>query len=144
MFKRILVSTDGSECSLKAIQGAIDYAQHTRATLIAVSVIDSFNSVAMSELFAIANATLLQYARAFAEKNLAQFTTLASAAGVNYETELPVEAHPWAAILDLVKKRSCDAIFMASHGRRGAEALLLGSETQKILTHSTVPVLVYK
>jgi len=68
----------------------------------------------------------------------------ADAAGVQIETVQDVGDQPFRAIIDSAKAHGCDLIVMASHGRRGVSALLLGSETVKVLTHSTVPVLVYR
>ena len=71
-------------------------------------------------------------------------TAKAEAAGVECKTTYAIAAAPWEAILDAAKKQKCDAIVMASHGRRGVSALLLGSETQKVLTHSKLPVIVVR
>jgi nucleotide-binding universal stress UspA family protein len=68
----------------------------------------------------------------------------ARARGVVYETLTVEHAHPYAAIIDAARQRHCDLVAMASHGRRGVQALLLGSETQKVLTHSHLPVLVFR
>ena len=70
--------------------------------------------------------------------------TMAEAAGVQYAAHTVEALHPWEAILDHAKTQACDLIVMASHGRRGVSALLLGSETQKVLTHCNLPVLVVK
>jgi nucleotide-binding universal stress UspA family protein len=68
----------------------------------------------------------------------------AKAAGVSCDGHTVEALHPWEAILDLAKARQCDLVVMASHGRRGVAALLLGSETSRVLTHSEIPVLVVK
>ena len=67
-----------------------------------------------------------------------------AAAGIGCEAATLEALHPWEAIIDHAKATACDLIVMASHGRRGVSALLLGSETQKVLTHTTIPVLVVR
>jgi nucleotide-binding universal stress UspA family protein len=82
--------------------------------------------------------------RSFSERALEQVKIAADAAGVKCETVPEVHDQPYRAIVDAAQALNCDLIVMASHGRRGISALLLGSETAKVLTHSTVPVLVYR
>jgi nucleotide-binding universal stress UspA family protein len=77
-----------------------------------------------------------------AKKALAVVTTEAQLAGVACATVLPLAGQPWEGILKTARAKRCDLIVMASHGRRGLAALLLGSETTKVLTHSKIPVLV--
>jgi len=79
-----------------------------------------------------------------AEQRLAPIVEAAKAAKVPCETVVVKSFAPYEAIIDTAKKSGCDVIFMASHGRRGLSAVLLGSETQKVLTHSAIPVLVYR
>jgi nucleotide-binding universal stress UspA family protein len=78
------------------------------------------------------------------EKAVEQVKMAAQAAGVPCETIREVHDQPYRAIIDAALALGCDLIVMASHGRRGISALLLGSETAKVLTHSTIPVLVYR
>ena len=82
--------------------------------------------------------------RAYAERALEQVRMAADAAGVPCDTIREVHDQPYRAIIDAAHAKDCDLIVMASHGRRGVSALLLGSETVKVLTHSTIPVLVYR
>jgi nucleotide-binding universal stress UspA family protein len=79
-----------------------------------------------------------------ADEKLSVVERIARAAGVQMETVRQSNDHPWEGIVQTANDKSCDLIVMASHGRRGVSALLLGSETQKVLTHSTVPVLVVR
>ncbi|MCK7468053.1 MAG: universal stress protein [Desulfosudis oleivorans] len=79
-----------------------------------------------------------------ADRNLAVLEKAAKDAGVPCETICEIGDHPYEAIIRVAEKRGCDLIMMASHGRRGVKGLLLGSETQKVLTHSLIPVLVYR
>ena len=82
--------------------------------------------------------------RAQAEKNLATLKRAATEAGVPCDTVVETSDHPYEAIIRTADSRGCDLILMASHGRRGMQGKLLGSETQKVLTHTTIPVLVYR
>ena len=79
-----------------------------------------------------------------AAKILDPVAAKAGAAGVSFTSADAISPSPWEAILAAARKHKCDAIVMASHGRRGISALLLGSETQKVLTHSRVPVIVVR
>jgi len=79
-----------------------------------------------------------------AMERLAALESAAKASNVKTETAVVKSFSPYEAIIDAAAKNGCDAIFMASHGRRGLNAVLLGSETQKVLTHSTIPVMVYR
>jgi len=83
-------------------------------------------------------------ARQMVQKILARVTTAAEASGVECDAIHEVHDQPYRAIIDAAHAKGCDLIVMASHGRRGLSALLLGSETSKVLTHSTIPVLVYR
>jgi nucleotide-binding universal stress UspA family protein len=79
-----------------------------------------------------------------AAQRLDKVKEAAEAAGVDCEVVHVEHAHPYNAIIDIAKAKGCDLIVMASHGRRGVSAIVLGSETVKVLTHSTIPVLVYR
>lgn len=79
-----------------------------------------------------------------ADEKLSVIQRLAEEAGVQVETVRQSNDHPWEAIVQTAKDKNCDLIVMASHGRRGLSAMILGSETQKVLTHSTIPVLVVR
>jgi nucleotide-binding universal stress UspA family protein len=85
----------------------------------------------------------LAASRAQARKYLAMLERAAAEVGVICETVVESSDHPYEAIIRTAEIKGCDLILMASHGRRGVKALLLGSETQKLLTHSRIPVLVY-
>jgi nucleotide-binding universal stress UspA family protein len=79
-----------------------------------------------------------------AQERLKKIETMAAAANVEVETSVVKTFSPYEAIIETATERGCDVIFMASHGRRGLNAVLLGSETQKVLTHSKIPVMVYR
>jgi len=144
MYKHILVPTDGSEISAKAAEHAIALAKLTGAALSALSVKEPFPYSAISEMQPTPPQEFYDAQERIATARVKEVADKAAAAGVQC-TSTTVEAlHPWEAICDHAKAQQCDLIVMASHGRRGVAALLLGSETQKVLTHTTTPVLVVK
>jgi nucleotide-binding universal stress UspA family protein len=144
MYKHILVSTDGSDISAKAVQHAIGLARLTGAKLSVLSAKEPFPYSAISEMQPTPPQEFFDAQERIATARVNKVTEAAAAAGVPC-TAYTIEAvHPWEAICDHAKAHECDLIVMASHGRRGVAALLLGSETQKVLTHTAVPVLVVK
>ena len=144
MFKRILVPTDGSELSGKAIAAAVDLAGTLKATVIGMTTLEPYSYSNLSEY---RPETLDDYEarmdQAGAER-LGRIADAAAKAGVPVETVSVKSFSPYEAIIDTAKEKNCDLIVMASHGRRGLNAVLLGSETQKVLTHSSIPVMVYR
>lgn len=144
MFTRILVPTDGSELSIKAARGAIQMAKHLNARIVGMTVVEPYAYTTLSEYRPESAGEYEQGADAMARERLAPIESEAKAAGVAVETTVARSFSPFEAIIDIAKRRQCDAIFMASHGRKGLSAILLGSETQKVLTHSTIPVMVYR
>mgnify|MGYP001305255235 CR=1 FL=1 len=144
MFKRILVPTDGSDITDKAVDKAIGLAKSVGATLYAISVKEPFPYSAISEMQPTPPQEFFDAQERIAAKRLALVTDAAKAAGVACQAHSVEALHPWEAIIDHAKRNECDLVVMASHGRRGVSALLLGSETQKVLTHSTVAVLVVR
>ena len=144
MFKRILVPTDGSELSTKAIAAAVDLARTLQATVIGMTTLEPYSYSNLSEY---RPETLDDYEarmdQAGAER-LGRIADAAAGAGVPVETVTVKSFSPYEAIIDTAKDKKCDLIIMASHGRRGLNAVLLGSETQKVLTHSSIPVMVYR
>ncbi|MBK6853141.1 MAG: universal stress protein [Burkholderiales bacterium] len=144
MYQRILVPTDGSDITAKAVETAINLCKAFGAQLGALAVKEPFPYSAISEMQPIPPQEFFDSQERIANKHLDAVKAAAAAAGVAC-TAASVEAlHPWEAILDFGKQQDADLIVMASHGRRGVAALLLGSETQKVLTHSSVPVLVVR
>jgi nucleotide-binding universal stress UspA family protein len=144
MFKRILISTDGSDITQKATQSAIALAGATGAQLFAISVKEPFPYSAISEMQPVPPQEFFDAQERIAGERVKAVVSAAAAAGVQCHAHTVEALHPWEAILDHAKTQNCDLVVMASHGRRGLSALLLGSETQKVLTHSTIPVLVIK
>jgi len=144
MYKRILISTDGSEVSGKAAQSAIALARTCGAELFAISAKEPFPYSAISEMQPVPPQEFFDAQERIASERVKAVVSAAGSAGVKCHAHTVEALHPWEAILDHAKTQACDLIVMASHGRRGLSALLLGSETQKVLTHSNIPVLVIK
>jgi len=144
MFKRILIPTDGSDISAKAAQAALGLAKLHGAQLYAISVKEPFPYSAISEMQPVPPQEFYDAQERIAAARVKAVVDAASAAGLACAGHTVEALHAWEAILDHAKAQQCDLIVMASHGRRGVAALLLGSETSRVLTHSTVPVLVVK
>ncbi len=143
MFKHILIATDGSELSERAIRLGVDLAKAVGARVTAVMVIWHVPALYYDVAgMGIPNEQLAQNASEFATRCLAVASDAAAAAGVDCKTVSVTHERPYQAIIDAATANQCDLIVMASHGRSGASAMLLGSETSKVLTHSKVPVLV--
>ena len=144
MYKRILVPTDGSEITGKAVQSALALARLCGAEICAIGVKEPFPYSAISEMQPVPPQEFFDAQQRVATARVKTVADAASAAGVACKGAMVEGLHPWEAILDHGKAQGCDVVVMASHGRRGVSALLLGSETQKVLTHSTLPVLVVR
>jgi len=144
MFKRILVPTDGSDITLKAVDKAIGLAKSLGAQLYTISVKEPFPYSAISEMQPTPPQEFFDAQERIAAKRVAGVVEAAKAAGLECSAHTVEALHPWEAIIDHAKTQNCDLLVMASHGRRGVTALLLGSETQKVLTHSAIPVLIVR
>ena len=144
MYKKILISTDGSDISEKAVQAAVSLATALGAELYAISVKEPFPYSAISEMQPVPPQEFFDAQERIALERVKAVTSAGEKAGVVCHAHTVEALHPWEAIIDHAKTQGCDLITMASHGRRGLSALLLGSETQKVLTHSSIPVLVIK
>ncbi len=144
MFKRILVPTDGSDITKKAVDTAISLAKTVDARLYTLSVKEPFPYSAISEMQPTPPQEFFDAQERIAAARVNDVRTAASASSLPCEAHTIEALHPWEAIIEHARKHECDLIVMASHGRRGVTAMLLGSETQKVLTHSQVPVLVVR
>ena len=147
MFKNILVPTDGSELSDSTVTRAVSFAQEAGARITFFYAQPDFPMPIYGEGALIDPTTPEQFSRAAAaeaEAILSRARANAEAAGVEASGDTLVSEVPYEAIIEAAERNGCDLIFMASHGRRGLSGLLLGSETQKVLTHSKIPVLVYR
>ncbi len=147
MYKHILIPTDGSELSEKAIGAGVDFARFIGARVTGFTAVPEYRTPSEAEIMARRAKSIHDYeldAKKQAESSLQPIADRARAASVDYDAEFVLSDVPHEAIILAAKKHGCDLIFMASHGRRGLSALVHGSETQAVLTHSTIPTLVYR
>jgi nucleotide-binding universal stress UspA family protein len=146
MFKNILIATDGSELANKAVKHGLALAKALGAKVKAVAVTESWDALEIAkQVEQRIEKPVERYeknAAAWAEKALSAARRMASEQGVSFETVHIKDRHPADGILEAAKTGGCDLVVMASHGRRGVAKLLLGSQAVKVLTHSTVPVLI--
>jgi nucleotide-binding universal stress UspA family protein len=147
MFKHILVPTDGSELSQATARRAVSFASEAGAKVTVFFAKPEYPIAYFGEGALIDPTTPEKFAE-MAETQAAQYLgevqAMCAEAGVTCDTVTATSDVPYEAIIEAAEKSGCDLIFMASHGRRGISGFLLGSETNKVLTHSKVPVLVYR
>ncbi len=145
MYKHILIPTDGSDLSWMAVREGLAFAKALNARVTAITVSSPFRTIAVEPMMiSDTPETYRRDCEAVAARYLGAATESAKAMGVTCDGVHVVSDHPYRAIIETAEGRGCDLIFMASHGRRGVAALVLGSETTKVLTHSKIPVLVYR
>lgn len=145
MYKSILIPTDGTEFCQRAIRHGVALAKMSGAKVIGVTVTPPLHSAIPRTMIPQHLAAVIHAETAkIADEKLAAIRREAEAAGVMVETVRATKDNPWEAIVQTATDKGCDLIVMASHGRRGVAGLMLGSETQKVLTHSTTPVLVVR
>jgi nucleotide-binding universal stress UspA family protein len=144
MFKRILVPTDGSDITAKAVDTTIALAKSLGAQLFTISVKEPFPYSAISEMQPTPPQEFFDAQERIASRRVQAVREACDAAGIVCEAHTVEALHPWEAIIEHADRMGCDLVVMASHGRRGVSALLLGSETQKVLTHSKIPVLIVR
>ena len=145
MFKHILLPTDGSQLSEKAIHDGVLLAKRLGAKVTGLCVMP-FPHTFFSEMEIPTQALdqAIKRSKEVAETYLAAIEKEAKEKEVACVTVYEMNDFPYEAIIRLAERKGCDLIMMASHGRRGVRGLLVGSETQKVLTHSKIPVLVYR
>lgn len=144
MFQRILVPTDGSDITKVAVDTAIGLARSLKARIYTISVKEPFPYSAISEMQPTPPQEFFDAQERIASQRITAVRDACVEAGVECDAHTVEALHPWEAIIEHAKHMECDLLVMASHGRRGVSALLLGSETQKVLTHSKLPVLVVR
>lgn len=143
MFQKILVPTDGSELSDKAVRLAIDVASRMKGSIVGLCVSQPYPYSPLSEGAVAGDAVGFENrSLEIATDNVQRIKEAAASAGIPCETVVTKSFDPYRDIIDTAKNMNCDVIFMASHGRKGLNRLLLGSETQRVLAHAEVPVLV--
>lgn len=143
--KCILLPTDGSENCKRAVEYGVKVAKLSGARIVALSVTQPLHTgtprgLIPAHLRSVVHDEMAKHAR----EALEVVESAAKAAGLSVESVHASHDHPWEEIVRVAKDKGCDLIVMASHGRRGAAAMILGSETQKVLTHTTIPVLVIR
>lgn len=146
MFKHILISTDGSPVSNKAAKAGIALAKALGAKVTAYYAVEPLQLIYVDG-YAFDQKVIKgieDSARQTGQKRVDAIGKMAKAAGVPFASMVTKANTPYEGIIDAAKKRKCDAIFMASHGRRGISKLIMGSVTHKVLSHSKIPVVVYR
>jgi nucleotide-binding universal stress UspA family protein len=147
MFRHVLIPTDGSSVTAKAVKAGITFARETGAKVTGYCAVEPVYSQIYGEGYMMAGKSIASQekkARRIAERHVAAVGKLAKAAGVPFQGHVSRADSPHVGIIGAAKKRRCDVIFMASHGRRGLAGLVMGSVTHKVLTHTRIPVLVYR
>jgi len=145
IFRKILVPTDGSALSLTSARAAIGFASEWNAHIVALSVARPLPAMGLSDaagLGMMAEEFSSAQDRA-AQKSVTKIRELAEEAGVQCTAVVTRDDHPYEAIIEIAKKKRCDAIWIAPRSRNALDKLLLGSETQRVIAHSAVPVIVY-
>lgn len=145
MFRHLLVPTDGSAHAEAMVGRAMAFASRIGARVTGLHVLPEYHVLTyrLTSLQDTKSNFAAEAAR-HADTFLAALSHAAAQAGVPCDTVTATDDHPWQAIIDCAQQRGCDLIVMSSHGKRGLQAMLIGSETHKVLTHSTIPVLVFR
>lgn len=145
MFQKILVPTDGSPLSERAVKAAIEFAAATGASIVGLSVAQLYPFMLMPEAGSMIDLSVYEDVQdQTAQQHIRKLEEQAQAAKVRCEVLTSRAIHPYEEIIATATARQCDLIWMASHGRKGLDKLLLGSETQRVLSHTAIPVLVYR
>jgi nucleotide-binding universal stress UspA family protein len=144
MFQHIPIPTDGSELSVKAITHGVDLAKGLGAKITALTVLEPWNPKGDAEMMEGQAHAHEMHVNQRAHTALGIAVDAANEAGVAISMEQVLDAHPYEAIIETAELKGCDLIVMASHGWKGVKGLVLGSETTKVLTHSTIPVIVVR
>ena len=143
MYKNILLPTDGTEFCERAVRHGVALAKLTGARVTGVTVTVPFGaSHGGPPLSPDIREKITETRRNAVKKALGLVETVAAASAVPCETIEVEDEHPYRAIISTATQKGCDLIVMASHGRSGFSAILIGSETQKVVTHTTIPVLI--
>lgn len=146
MFKNILIPTDGTEPSQRAVKAGVALAKLHGGRVTGIHVIPDYHLLIAYEgaFDPVTEERIEEEAKARADAYLEHIRETATAAGVECSTVCETSDHPYDAILRACDANACDLILMTSHGRKGLAAVLLGSETRKVLTHAKVPVLIMR
>ena len=147
MFRHILIPTDGSPIAGRAVRAGIRFAKETGARVTGYYAFDTLRANVNYGGYMVSEKVVAEIdkrARQVGERHLDAMAKLAKSARVRFQAVCDKTGYPGDGILATARKRKCDVIFMASHGRSGLSKLIMGSVTQKVLAHSKIPVLVYR
>ncbi len=144
MFKKILLPSDGSKLAHGAAEFAADLAKQHGAQVVGVYVIDPFPYIGIGDASAVGLQAYMAEAKAAATQSLEDIRQVCVARGVPFQGDTIERNVTYEGILETAEAEGCDLIVMGSHGRKGVQALILGSVAQKGLTHARVPVLITK
>jgi nucleotide-binding universal stress UspA family protein len=148
MYKRILIATDGSDLAGKALTHGLALAKALNAPVVVTTVTEGWNAFEIAHMARLGNRDPInqfeEMVSSAASNVLGHAAEVAKAQGVTFETVHVRDSHPAEGIIATAKEKGCDLIVMASHGRRGVDRLLLGSQASEVLTHSKVPALIVR
>jgi nucleotide-binding universal stress UspA family protein len=145
MFKTILIPTDGSALSENAVKQALQFAKSINAKVVGFHCMEPYHVFAVdAEMLSDTREVYERDAKLLSARYLAKMEDMARTAGVPCECVSGKDDYPWQAIANTAQSKNCDLIAMASHGRRGLQGLLLGSQATHVLTHSKIPVLIFR
>jgi nucleotide-binding universal stress UspA family protein len=147
MYKHILVPTDGSDVAGKAVAAGLEFARESGAKLTLFTAVPEYEPPGEGAILTGRAVSMADHARnseKLAAGILAHAAQQARAANLRFDTDYAQSNHPWQAIVDAAQRHGCDAIFMGSHGRKGLSRLVHGSQTAAVLTHSSIPTMVFR
>ncbi len=148
MYKRILIATEGSEFGGKALSHGLKLAKALNVPVVVVTVTEAWSAFDLAHMARVGNRNPIQQfedmVTAAGSNILTHAADLAKSEGVSCETVHVRDSHPAEGIIATAKEKGCDLIVMASHGRRGVDRLLLGSQANEVLSHSKVPALIVR
>jgi nucleotide-binding universal stress UspA family protein len=148
MYKHILIPTDGSDTAEKAVEAGIQFAREANAKVTWFTAVPEYQlpsqAAIMSHQEVVTPDKHARRSREIADALFARLAERSKKAGVDCDTDFTQSDHPYEAIIEAANRHGCDLIFMSSHGRTGLSALIHGSQTSGVLTHSSIPTLVYR
>lgn len=148
MYRKILIATDGSDLALKAVDHGAELAKNTGAKAIIITVTESWSGFDMAEDFEKGVTNPIEVFEAAADKSsekiLSEAKAAAEAHGIKCKTLHIRDSHPAEGIIEAATEQGCDLIVMASHGRRGLNRMMMGSQTAEVIAYGKLPVLVLR
>jgi nucleotide-binding universal stress UspA family protein len=145
MYKNILIATDGSSLATRAVEHGVNLAKSLGAKVLLLTVTERFHVFALeADQIEETSDSFREHMQKHAERTLSEASEIARNLGIEATSLHMEDDAPYQAIIRTAESQRCDVIVMASHGRGGVSALLLGSETMKVLAHSNIPVLVVR